>query len=336
MKKTPTTTLKTELIKNLIGIVIIAISLLILMPGCGMVPSMPKIPSFGSKKPQSEKQEEKLPEVNIAAQVAAQAAKDAMEKAEAAEKKAAEEKARMEAEYAKLKAETQKAYEDLKKKDQDNFDKIAELNYGVYHVTQEKKKTDINTTIAHLRSKEIMMRTDKLTDTEKADIQKEVADEKQKTVDQLYIKYKATIDLAVNQKAALDDAETLIKQKEKEKADMKEANRLALEKAEAEKKAEVDRIRQEAADQVRLLKEAQKAQIIQWTIYSLGGLGIIFVILGVLLKSFNFIVSGVTFLGLAYAAASLPTWMIASMAGGALVLMGLVQVIFKSKKSSSK
>ena len=143
------------------------------------------MPSFGKKAEAVAPSAPKEPEVNVAAMVAAQAAKEAMEKAAAVEQKAAEDKKKMEDEYAKLKAETMKAYDDLKKKDQDNFDKIAELNYGVYHVTQEKKKTDINTTIAHLRSKEIMIRTDKLTDEEKAKIQKEVAEEKTKTVDQL-------------------------------------------------------------------------------------------------------------------------------------------------------
>lgn len=308
-----------------------ALLMVILVSGCSLVPSMPKLPSLGSKK-EASKQEEKLPEVNVAAQVAAHAANEAMEKAAAVEQKAAAEKAKMEAEYAKFKEDMKKAYEDLKKKDQDNFDKIAELNYGVYHVTQEKKKTDINTTIAHLRSKEIMIRTDKLTDEEKAKIQKEVAEEKTKTVDQLYIQYKATIDLAANQKAALDEADLLIQQKEKEKAELKEANRLALEKAESEKNAAIEKVRQEAADQVRLLKEAQKAQIIQWTIYSMGGLGILFIILGVLLKSFNFIGSGVTFLGLAYAAASVPVWVVASIAGALIVISGSIQLLFKSKK----
>ena len=89
--------------------------------------------------------------MNVAAVVAAQSAKEAMEKAEAAEKKAADDKKNMEAEYAKLKADTQKAYNDLREKDLENFAKISEINYGVYHVTQEKKKIDINTTIAHLR-----------------------------------------------------------------------------------------------------------------------------------------------------------------------------------------
>ena len=315
---------------------ITSILVLTLLSGCGMVPKMPSLPSFGKKGEVAKAEPVKEPEVNVAAVVAAQAAKEAMEKAAAAEAKAAEDKKKMEDEYAKLKAETMKAYDDLKKKDQDNFDKIAELNYGVYHVTQKNKKTDINTTIAHLRSKEIMMRTDKLTDAEKAEIQKEIEDERAKTVDQLYIKYKATIDLAVNQKAALDEADQLIQQKEKEKAAMKEANRIAIEKVEAEKKAEVERVRAEAADQVRLLKEAQQRELMVWTVRVLGGLGILFLVLGVLLKSFSMILSGVTFLGLAYMATSIPMWAIGAIGGGAIVLMGLMQVLFKSKKKADK
>lgn len=304
-----------------------------LLSGCSVIPSMPKLPSFGSKK-EAPTVPVKEPEVNVAAVVAAQAAKEAMEKAAAAEQKAAEDKQKMAEEYAKLKAEAQKAYEDLKKKDQDNFDKIGELNYGIYFVTQEKKKTDINTTIAHLRSKEVMMRTDKLTDAEKAEIQKEVADEKTKTIDQLYIKYKQTIDLAVTQKSQLDDAEALIVQKEKEKAQLKEANRIALEKLEAEKKAEVERVRAEAADQVRLLKEAQQQELMVWLVRLLGGIGILFLILGILLKKFGMILSGIIFLGLAYLATSIPMWMIGTGAGGAILIMGIFQVLFKSKKAA--
>ena len=111
-----------------------------MLSGCGMVPKMPSLPSFGKKAEPTKVEPAKEPEVNVAAVVAAQAAKEAMEKAAAVEAKAAEDKKRMEDEYAKLKAETMKAYDDLKKKDQDNFDKIGELNYGIYFVTQKNKK----------------------------------------------------------------------------------------------------------------------------------------------------------------------------------------------------
>lgn len=297
-----------------------------LISGCSMIPSIPKLSSFGIKK-----EESKSTEVTVAAKVAAQAAHEVIEKTSEVERKVIEEKAKMEAEYAKLKEETKKAYEDLKKKDQDNFDKIAELNYGIYHVTQEKKKIDISSAIAHLRSTEIMMRTDKLTDDKKTKIQQDVADEKTKTIDQLYAKYNVTISLAVTQKAALDEADLLIHQKEKEKAEMKEANRIALEKAEAEKKAEIERVRAEAADQVRLIKEAQKEQILQYTIYILTGLGILFIIIGVLMKNISMIGSGATFLGLAYGAASIPVWVIALIACGLVIVSTMAKPFLKSK-----
>jgi len=309
---------------------------LLILSGCNIVPKVPSFSGFGSKKaPIVETQA--VPEVNVAAAVASQAAKDAFEKAAQVEQKATEDKKKMEEEYAKTKAEMQKAYQDLRNKDLENFAKISEINYGVYHVTQEKKKVDINTTIAHLRSKEIMMRTDILTDAKKAEIQKEVAEEKiikeslQKSIDELYIKYKATIELAVNQKSQLDDAEALIVTKEKEKAVLKEANRLQIEKLESDKKAEIEKLKQDAADQVRLLKEAQKEQLVQRLIYVLGGLGILFVILGVLMRSISFILSAVMFLGLAYIAASVPMWIVAVSAVVSLLVSALIPKLGKKK-----
>lgn len=298
-----------------------------LLAGCSMIPKMPKLPSFGINK-----QEANTSEASIASVAAVKSTREAMDKTSAIEKKTAEEKSKMEAEYAKFKEEVKKAYDDLKKKDQDNFDKIAELSYGIYIVTQEKKKIDINTTIAHLRSKEIIARTDKIPENKKDKIQEEIIDEKSKTIDQLYSKYKTQMDLAETQKAALDEADHLIQQKEKEKAELKEANRIALEKVESEKRAEIERVRREAADQVRLLQEAQKAQLLQYTVYGLGGLGLIFIVAGVLLKNFNLIGSGVIFLGLAYAAASIPTWIIAAVSILSILSMGAIQYFVKNKK----
>ena len=314
---------------------------LLILSGCNIVPKVPSFSGFGSKKaPVVETQV--VPEVNVAAAVASQAAKDAFEKAAQVEQKAADDKKKMEEEYAKTKVEMKKAYDDLRAKDLENFAKISELNYGVYHVTQEKKKVDINTTIAHLRSKEIMMRTDILNDAKKSEIQKEVAEEKiiketlQKSIDGLYIKYKATIDLAVNQKSQLDDAEALIVTKEKEKAAIKETNRLQIEKMESDKKAEIEKLKQDAADQVRLLKEAQKEQLVQRLIYVLGGLGILFIVLGVLMRSISFILSAVMFLGLAYIAASVPMWVVGVTAVVSLLVSALVPKLGKKKDTAEK
>lgn len=302
--------------------------LVTLLTGCSLVPKMPSMPSFGKKG----SAETAKTDATVTGIVASKAAKDALDKTAELEKKAQEDIKKLQEEYAKTKAEMQKAYDDLRNKDLENFVKIGELNYGIYYVTQEKKKVDINTTIAHLRSKEIMMRTDKLTDADKEVIQKEVADEKQKTIDQLYIKYKQTIDLAVNQKAALDDAETLIATKEKEKAALKEANRLQIEKMEADKKMEIDALRKNAEDQVRLAKEAQREEMMTWLVRIMGGMGILFLVLFVLVKKPSFIVSGVMFIGMAYYAATIPMWIIGAVAG----LCILVTLIFSIRNEKKK
>lgn len=232
-----------------------------------------------------------------------------------ADKKLDEARKKMELEYAKFKEDAKKAYDDLKKKDEDNFDKIAELNYGIYYVTQEKKKIDINTTIAHLRSKEIMMRTDKIPEDQKEKIKEEVDQEKKKTVDELYVKYKASIDLAVSQKAALDAAEQLIQQKEKEKEALREANKQTIAKLEADKKAEFDRIQKETADKVELAKEAQRQEMLGYIIKALVGVGVLFLILAGLLKSITFGIISVSAFALAYVAATVPMWVIVSVVG---------------------
>lgn len=293
----------------------------LLLSGCSIVP---KLPNFGLDKP-------KVQDKTVETIVSNTSTKDALAKIEAAEAKAQADMKKMQDEYAKTKAEMQKAYDDLRNKDLENFVKIGELNYGIYHVTQEKKKLDINTTIAHLRSKEVMMRTDKLTDADKLEIQKEIADEKSKTIDQLYIKYKQTIELAVNQKTALDDAETLIATKEKEKAALKESNRLALEKLQSEKHNEIEALKAEALDQVRLAKEAQKAEMVGYIVKSLVGLGLLFIILGVIIKNLTFLISGVTFLGLAYAALSVPMWIIGVVAGLCILCSTVLPHFLKKK-----
>ena len=266
-----------------------------LLAGCSILPTMPSL-----TKPS-------IAPVSIAVTRNEQA-EEALAKLAASEAKAEAEKAKLIAEYSKVKEEMTKAYNDLKEKDYANFDKIAELNYGVYHVTQEKKKTDINTTIAHLRSKEIMMRTDTLTDEEKSVIQKEIADEKQKTVDELYIKYKATIDLAVSQKVALDNAFDLVEIKEKEKAELKEANRIQIEFLQKQKLVEIEQAKRDAADQVRIAKAEYAALLTNYIVYSLGAVGLLCLILGLLLKNFHFIITGVTLIASAFSVATLPSY----------------------------
>lgn len=295
---------------------------ILLLSGCSFVPKMPSFTKVNA------------PSVSIAAQqvVKNEEAEKVLAQLAESESKAEREKLVMIEKYNQMKVEMQRAYDDLRNKDLENFDKIGELNYGIYFVTQEKKKVDINTTIAHLRSKEIMNRTDKLSDAEKEVIQKEVADEKSKTIDQLYIKYKQSIELAVQQKSLLDDAEALVAAKEKEKQALKESNRIEIEKLETRKKMEIEQLQREAADQVKLAKAAYEAQLLNYIIYSLGGIGILCFVIGLLMKSPTLITTGLGCVALAYSVATLPHWAIYTIIGMTVSIYAIIHFPKKKKK----
>jgi len=248
-----------------------------------------------------------------------------------ANKKVDDTRNQLELQYAKFRADLQKAYDDAKKKDDENFAKIGALDYGIYIVTQEKKKQDINTLVAHLRAKEIMSRTDKLSVEDKAKIAKEVDDEKTKTIDQLYEKYNASVELAISQKADLDKAEALIEQKEKEKQQIREEQRLTINKLEADQKAQLEKIKKDTADQVEIAKANQKAEMLGYIIKALVGVGVLFLILAVLLKSVTLGIGCLASLSLAYVAATIPMWVVGTVIGG-LVLLMLINAHYKAIK----
>ena len=252
-----------------------------------------------------------------------------------ANKKVEQARQEMEAKYAAFRNDLQKAYDDLKKKDDENFAKIGELNYGVYMVTQEKKKQDMNTLVAHLRAKEILNRTDKLTPEQKTAITAEINKEKALTIDQLYTKYNGAVELAVVQKQALDNAQAVIDQKEKEKAAIREAEKITLNRLQAEKDAELNKIRQEAADQVALAKAAQKAEMVALIFKALLGVGILFLVLAIILKSISMGIGAILSLALAYVAATVEMWVVGASLGG-IILLAIVFELLKAKKKQTK
>ena len=276
----------------------------LLLTGCSMFPNV--------KWPEQWKS---LANGSTGSVVAAQKVNENVKQITDADKKVDDARKKLELDYAKFREDLQKVYEDRAKKDNENFNIISQLNYGVYEITQEKKKIDINTTIAHLRSKEIMMRGDKLTEEQKYKIKEELDVEKTKTIDELYIKYKANIDLAVKQKAALDAAEALILIKEKEKDALRVANKQTIERLEADRKAEIERIAKDTADKVKLAREAQRQEMLGYIIKALVGVGILFLILGGLLRSISMGIVSISSLALAYTAATVPMWVISSIVG---------------------
>ena len=295
---------------------------------CSIVPSTPSFSSVG-----------KIPDDNIAknavAVVKAEDTKKQVDQMAEANKKVEQARQEMEAKYAAFRNDLQKAYDDLKAKDDANFAEIGKLNFGVYMVTQEKKKQDMNTLVAHLRAKEIMNRTDKLTPEEKAIITADINKEKALTIDQLYTKYNGAVELAIVQKQALDNAQTLIDQKEKEKAAIREAEKVTLDKLQAEKDAELDKIKKEASDQIALAKAAQKAEMVGLIFKALLGVGILFLILAIILKSISMGLGAIASLGLAYVAATVEMWVVGASLGG-IILIAIAIELLRAKKKSAK
>lgn len=227
----------------------------------------------------------------------------------------------LELQYAKFREDLQKTYDDAKKKDNENFAEIGALDYGIYVVTQEKKKQDINTLIAHLRAKEIMARTDSLTQDQKDAIVKQVNEEKTKTIDELYTKYNAEVELAISQKADLDKAEMLIEQKEKEKQQLREEQRLTINKLEADQKTQLEQIKKQTADAVEIARANQKAEMIGYIIKALVGVGVLFLVLAILLKNISMGIGSIASFALAYTAATVPMWVIGSVVGVIIVII---------------
>ena len=291
---------------------------------CSIVPSAPSFSSVG-----------KIPDDNIAKNavvvVKAENTQKQVDQLAEANKRVEAARQEMEIKYNAARDQLQKSYDELKKKDDDNFAKIGELNFGIYMVTQEKKKQDMNTLVAHLRAKEIMNRTDKLTPEQKAVITAEINKEKALTIDQLYTKYNGAVELAIVQKQALDNAQTVIDQQEKEKAALREAEKVTINKLQVERNAEIDQIKKQAADQLELAKAAQKAELIGLMVKALIGVGILFLVLAILLKNITMGLGAIASLGLAYVAATVEMWVVGASLGGIIAIVIAIEM-FRSKK----
>ena len=115
-----------------------------------------------------------------------------------------------------------------------------------------------------------------------------------------------------------------VKQKEIEKTKLRDQQAELITKMKAAQDAEREQLRKEAADAVAVAKEKQRLEMVGWIVKSLLGVGIAILLLGFLLKSPMFIVSGIACLGLAYVAATIPFWVVATIMGIFVLVMVLM------------
>ena len=270
-----------------------------------------KLPSFGSKGSSDSAG-------TVAAATATSAAVDRMAEIN---KRNEETRAAMEIEYAKFREQLAAAYSKREKLDNDNFDRISEINYGIFKATEELTGIDTRALIANLKSKENMARLMPVSEAMKKTIIAEIEADRKKVESDIVKKYEARVKEGEAASAAYEAADKLVKEKEAEKAKLKDQQAEILAKLKASQDAEREKLQKEAADAVAVAKEKQRLEMVGWIVKALLGVGIVILVIGFLMKSPTFIVSGIAMLGLAYVAATIPFWVVATIMGIFVIVM---------------
>jgi len=293
----------------------------ILFAGCATLPSFKGMSFFNSGKK----------DISTTAPIAAAASTEkAVDRMEEINKRHEEEKKVLNAQYEKFRQDLTSAYKEREKVDNDNFDKISQINYGIFLSTEPVTNLDTRVLIANMKAKENMSRLMPLNETQKMQVKQEIEEDRIKTEAQIRAKYESKIKEGEAAAAAYEKADQLVKQKEEEKTKLRNEQAEILAKLKADQEAERQKLKQEAVDAVAAAKEQQKAEMIGWLVKILGIIGVIVLLVGLLLKSPIFMISGAVFLGLAYIAATVAMWIILSVMGACI--LGMVLLNPKSGK----
>ena len=280
------------------------------LTGCSMLGGL-KMPSLGGGKTGD----------SAGSVAAAQNTAAAVDRMAEISKRNEEARKAMEIEYAKFREQLAVAYANREKLDNDNFDRISEINYGIFKATEDVTKLDARVLIANLKSKENMARLMPIGEAKKKEIIAELEGDRKKVEAEIVKKYEGRIKEGEAAAAAYEEADKQVKLKEAEKAKLRDQQATILEKLRADQEAEREKLRKEAADAVAIAKEKQRLEMVGWIVKALLGVGIVILVIGFLMKSPTFIVSGITMLGLAYVAATIPFWVVATIMGIFVIVM---------------
>ena len=272
---------------------------------------------------------------------AAAATSDAVNRLAEINRRNEETRVAMEIEYAKFREQLAEAYSKRAKIDDDNFDRISEINYGIFKATEEVVGIDTRVLIANLKSKDNMARLMPVPENVKKTIASEIEIDRKKIEAEIVKKYEVRIKEGEAAAVAYAAADKLVKEKEAEKSKLRDHQAEILIKLKATQDAEREQLRKEAADAVAVAKEKQRLEMVGWIVKALLGVGIIILVIGFLMKSPTFIVSGIAMLGLAYVAATIPFWVVASIMGVFVIVMvlmdpktGKISLLGKKKEES--
>ena len=230
----------------------------------------------------------------------------------------------LEAQYEKFRQELAAAYAVREKVDNENFDRISEINYGIISATEEVVGLDKRVLIANLKAKENAEMLMPVPEPKKKAIDTEILEDIKKELAELTKKYEQKTKEAQAAAKRYEEADIAVKKKESEKAKLRNDQASALKKIQDEQAAERDRLLKEAKDAVEIAKEKQRLEMVGWIVKALLGVGILLLLVGFLMKSPTFIVSGIAMLGLSYVAATIPFWVVATVMGIGVLAMVLL------------
>lgn len=230
----------------------------------------------------------------------------------------------LEAQYEKFRQELAAAYAAREKVDNENFDRISEINYGIISATEEVVGLDKRVLIANLKAKENAEMLMPVPEPKKKAIDTEILEDIKKELAELTKKYEQKTKEAQAAAKRYEEADIAVKKKESEKAKLRNDQASALKKIQDEQAAERDRLLKEAKDAVEIAKEKQRLEMVGWIVKALLGVGILLLLVGFLMKSPTFIVSGIAMLGLSYVAATIPFWVVATVMGLGVLAMVLL------------
>jgi len=248
----------------------------------------------------------------------------AIDKIDELNKKTEQVKQSLDAQYSKFREQLADAYKARDQIDDTNFAQISEINYGIFKSTEDVTHMDTRVLIANLKAKENMARLLPITDERRKAIEDDIELDRKKTEQAIAQKYEAKIKLGEAAAAAYEKADQEVKTKEAEKVKLRSEQQEILAQLKANQDSEKIQLQKQAVSAVSVAKEQQKSEMLGWLVKSLGGIGIVVLLVGLLLRSPSFILSGVALLGLAYIAATIPFWVVATLMGVLILVMVMI------------
>lgn len=309
---------------------LITSALILLLTGCQMLGGLgSKITSLGDR----------FSNDNSSTIAAATATAGAVDRMSEIARREVEARHALEAQYEKFRQELAAAYANREKIDNENFDKISEVNYGIIVATEDVVGLDKRVLLANLKAKENSKMLMPIPEDIKKAIVSEIDIDSQKELAEIVKKYEQKNHEAVAAAKLYEKADSLVKKKEAEKAKLITDQANALKILESKQLAERERMLKESKDAVDIAKEKQRQEMVGMIVKALLAVSVLLLLIGFLMKSPAFIISGVSMLGLAYVAATIPFWIVAAIMGLFIVVMIVVnpktgKIDFMSKKKA--